>query len=126
GDRPGDNLYTDSLLGVDLDTGEMKWHFQFTPHDVWDWDGQEPPLLLDVEVDGRMRKVVMQANRNGFYYMLDRTTGEFLRATPFVDKLNWASGVDKNGRPILVEGKAPSPQGSFVCPTVWGGANWMS
>ncbi|MDA1235146.1 MAG: PQQ-binding-like beta-propeller repeat protein [Acidobacteria bacterium] len=126
GDRPGDNLYTDSLLGVDLDTGEMKWNFQFTPHDVWDWDGQEPPLLLDVEVDGRLRKVVMQANRNGFYYMLDRTTGEFLRATPFVDKLNWATGVDKTGRPILVDGKAPSPQGSYVCPTVWGAANWMS
>lgn len=126
GDRPGDNLYTDSLIGVDLDTGEMKWHYQFTPHDVWDWDGQEPPLLLDFEVDGAMRKVVVQANRNGFYYMLDRTTGEFLRATPFVDKLNWATGIGKDGRPMLVDGKAPSPEGSFVCPTVWGAANWMS
>lgn len=126
GDRPGDNLYTDSLIAVDLETGEMQWYFQFTPHDVWDWDGQEPPLLLDLEIDGKERKVVVQANRNGFYYVLDRTTGEFLRGTPFVDKLTWASGLDENGRPILIEGMAPSAEGTLVCPTVWGAANWMA
>ncbi|MEZ5392035.1 MAG: PQQ-binding-like beta-propeller repeat protein [Bryobacterales bacterium] len=95
GDRPGDNLYTDCLIAVDLDTGEMKWYFQFTPHDVWDWDAQEPPLLLDLTIKGKKRKVVVQANRNGFYYILDRKTGEFLHASPFVDKLTWAKGIDE-------------------------------
>ncbi|MBI1357312.1 MAG: PQQ-dependent dehydrogenase, methanol/ethanol family [Acidobacteria bacterium] len=126
GDRPGDNLYSDSVIGVDLDSGEMKWHFQFTPHDVWDWDGQEPPVLLDLEIQGKKRKVVVQANRNGFYYILDRTTGEFLHASPFVDKLTWAKGIDKNGRPILNEGQIPTPEGVEACPTVRGAANWMS
>ena len=126
GDRPGDNLYSDSLIAVDLATGEMQWHFQFTPHDVWDWDAQEPPLLLELEIDGQMRKVVVQANRNGFYYVLDRTTGTFIRGTAFVDKLTWASGIDENGRPILVDAMAPSAAGKLVCPTVWGAANWMA
>jgi alcohol dehydrogenase (cytochrome c) len=126
GDRPGDNLYTDCLIAVDLDTGEMKWYFQFTPHDVWDWDAQEPPLLLDLDVKGQKRKVVVQANRNGFYYILDRKTGEFLHASPFVDKLTWASGVDAKGRPILVPGMEPNAVGVEVCPTVRGAANWMS
>lgn len=126
GDRPGDNLYSDSVIAVDLETGEMKWYFQFTPHDVWDWDAQEPPVLLELELDGRKRKVVVQANRNGFYYILDRKTGEFLHASPFVDKLTWASGIDENGRPILVPGMEPSFEGKEVCPTVRGAANWMS
>ena len=126
GDRPGDKLYTDSLIAVDLATGELKWYFQFTPHDVWDWDGQEPPLLLDLSIDGKRRKVVVQANRNGFYYVLDRKTGEFIRGNAFVDKLTWASGLDENGRPILIEGMEPSPEGKVVCPTVWGAANWMA
>ncbi len=126
GDRPGDNLYSDSVIAVDLDSGEMKWYFQFTPHDVWDWDAQEPPVLLELELDGKMRKVVVQANRNGFYYILDRKTGEFLHASPFVDKLTWASGIDEDGRPILVPGMEPNAQGVEVCPTVRGAANWMS
>lgn len=126
GDRPGDNLYSDSLIAVDLDSGAMKWHFQFTPHDVWDWDGQEPPVILDLEIDGKMRKVVVQANRNGFYYILDRLTGEFLHASPFVEKLTWATGIDETGRPILVPGQAPTPEGVEACPTVRGAANWMS
>jgi len=126
GDRPGDNLYSDSLIAVDLDSGEMKWHFQFTPHDVWDWDGQEPPVMLDLEIDGKMRKVVVQANRNGFYYILDRVTGEFLHASPFVDKLTWASGIDENGRPMVLPGQTPTPEGVETCPTVRGAANWMS
>ena len=126
GDRPGDNLYSDSLIAVDLQTGEMKWYFQFTPHDVWDWDGQEPPLLLELEIDGRKRKVIVQANRNGFYYVLDRLTGEFIRGNAFVDKLTWASGLDPNGRPIKIPGMEPSPDGNLVCPTMWGAANWMA
>jgi len=126
GDRPGDNLYSDSVLAIDLDSGEMQWYFQFTPHDVWDWDAQEAPLLLEVEFEGEKRKVVAQANRNGFYYLLDRKTGKFLMATPFVDKLTWATGIDESGRPILVPGMEPKPEGQLTCPTVRGAANWMS
>ena len=126
GDRPGDNLYSDSLIAVDGDSGEMKWYFQFTPHDVWDWDAQEFPVLLDLPYQGEDRKLVVQANRNGFYYVLDRVSGEFLHANPFIDQLTWASGVDKNGRPILVDGQAPQPGGVEVCPTVRGASNYMS
>ena len=126
GDRPGDNLYSDSLVALDGDTGEMKWYFQFTPHDVWDWDAQQFSVLLDLPYKGQPRKLVVQANRNGFYYVLDRVSGEFLHANAFVDKLTWASGVDKNGRPILVEGTDPQPGGVEVCPTVRGASNFMS
>ncbi len=126
GDRPGDNLYTDSVIAVDLATGEMKWHFQFTPHDVWDWDGQEPLLLLDLTIAGQKRKTVVQANRNGFYYVVDRLTGKFIRGNAFVDKLTWAKGLDDSGRPMVIDGMSPAPEGRLVCPTVWGAANWMA
>ncbi len=123
--RPGDNLYTCSLLALDLDTGEMKWHFQFTPHDTHDWDAQSWPVLVDIEWQGRMRKVVLHANRNGFFYMLDRATGEFLRATKLIDNVTWASGIDDSGRPVLIEGKDPTTEGNWVCPSVKGATNWM-
>jgi alcohol dehydrogenase (cytochrome c) len=123
--RPGDNLYTCSLLALDLDTGEMKWHFQFTPHDTHDWDAQSWPVLVDVEWQGQPRKVVLHANRNGFFYMLDRTTGEFLRATKLIDNVTWASGIDANGRPIHIEGQDPTTEGNWVCPSVKGATNWM-
>jgi alcohol dehydrogenase (cytochrome c) len=123
--RPGDNLYTCSLIALDLNTGEMKWHFQFTPHDTHDWDAQSWPVLLDMQWQGRMRKLVLHANRNGFFYVLDRTTGEFLRATKLIDKVTWASGIDAKGRPILVEGQDPTPEPIWVCPSVKGGTNWM-
>jgi alcohol dehydrogenase (cytochrome c) len=126
GDRPGDNLYSDSLVALDLDTGKMKWYFQFTPHDVWDWDAQAWPVLLDMEFGGRVRKVVIHANRNGYFYVLDRVTGEFLRATPYAEKLTWAKGVDAKGRPILVPGMEPTPNGKVVCPSIRGTSNWMS
>ncbi len=126
GDRPGDNLYSDSLIALDADTGELKWYFQFTPHDVWDWDAQEFPVLLDLPYKGKDRKLVVQANRNGFYYVLDRVSGEFLHANAFIDRLTWASGVDENGRPILVSGMDPQPGGVEVCPTVRGASNFMS
>ncbi|MEO7652549.1 MAG: PQQ-binding-like beta-propeller repeat protein [Bryobacteraceae bacterium] len=126
GDRAGDNLYTCSLLALDADTGKMKWYFQFTPHDTHDWDAQAWPVLLDLPVNGKPRKLVMHANRNGFYYMLDRVTGEFLRATKLVDKLDWASGVDAKGRPVLLPGKDPTPNGNRACPGVRGATNWMS
>ena len=126
GDRKGDNLWSCSLLALDFDTGKRKWAFQFTPHDTHDWDAQSWPVLIDVEHQGKMRKVVMHPNRNGFLYMLDRMTGEYLRATKMVDKLDWASGIDAKGRPILVPGKDPTPQGTYVCPGVRGAANWMA
>ena len=126
GRRMGDNLYSDSVLALDADTGEMKWYFQFTPHDVWDWDANETPVLVDLEFKGRLRKLILQANRNGFFYVLDRVTGEFLLATPFVEKLTWATGVDKTGRPIFIPGMEPTPGGIKVCPSVRGASNWMS
>ncbi len=126
GDRDGDNLYSCGLIAVDADTGKMKWFFQFTPHDVHDWDGQGWPVLVEVPLNGRARKIVMHANRNGFYYVLDRATGEFLRATKYVDLLDWALGVDAKGRPMRVPGKLPTPNGNRVCPSVRGASNWMA
>ena len=126
GDRKGDNLYSDSVLALDPDTGKMKWYFQFTPHDVWDWDAQAWPVLIDTIWQGKPLKALLHANRNGFFYMLDRTTGEFLRANPYVDKLTWAKGVDAKGRPVEVKGKEPTPGGNVVCPGVRGASNWMS
>ena len=123
--RPGDNLYTCSLLALDLDTGKMKWHFQFTPHDSHDWDAQSWPVLLDTEIMGKPRKAVLHANRNGFFYALDRVTGEFLRATQLIDKVTWAKGIDDKGRPIHLPNSDPTPQGNWVCPSVKGATNWM-
>ena len=123
--RSGDNLYTCSLVALDLETGKWKWHFQFTPHDTHDWDAQSWPVLIDMEFRGKMRKVVLHANRNGFFYVLDRTTGEFLRATKLIDKVTWASGIDDKGAPILIPGMDPSPDGKWVCPSVKGATNWM-
>ena len=126
GDREGTNLYSDSLIAVDADTGKLKWYFQFTPHDTHDWDAQSWPVLIDMVHEGKPRKVVLHPNRNGFLYLLDRVTGEFLRATPFVDKLDWASGIDAKGKPVVVPGKDPTPGGTRACPSVRGAANWMS
>jgi alcohol dehydrogenase (cytochrome c) len=123
--RKGDNLYTCSLVALDLDTGKLKWHFQFTPHDTHDWDAQSWPVLIDMEWNGKMRKVVLHANRNGFFYVLDRTTGEFLKATQLIDKVTWARGIDDKGRPIPIPGKDPTPEGNWVCPSVKGATNWM-
>ncbi len=123
--RKGDNLYTCSLIALDLDTGKMKWYFQFTPHDTHDWDAQSWPVLIDTEIMGRPRKVVLHANRNGFFYVLDRVTGEFLRGTQLIDKVTWAKGLDDKGRPILIPGQDPTPEGNWVCPSVKGATNWM-
>jgi alcohol dehydrogenase (cytochrome c) len=94
GARPGDDLYTDCVLALDPDTGKLKWHFQFTPHDLYDYDATETLVLLDAVLDGEPRKLLVQANRNGFIYTLDRTNGKFVSATQFVEKLNWAKGID--------------------------------
>jgi alcohol dehydrogenase (cytochrome c) len=123
--REGNNLYANSLLAIEPDTGRLKWHFQFTPHDVHDWDSNHVPVLADASVRGRERKVVAMANRNSFYYLLDRATGEFLTGTPYAQQ-TWAAGLDDRGRPILLPGKAPSAEGTMVYPGLHGGTNWFS
>jgi alcohol dehydrogenase (cytochrome c) len=124
-ERPGDNLYTCSLLALNPNDGSIKWHFQFTPHDVHDWDSVEIPVLFDDTIGGRIRKLVAMANRNGFYYVLDRQSGEFLRGTPYV-KQTWADGLDSKGKPILLQDAGPSREGKLLYPDITGGANWFS
>jgi alcohol dehydrogenase (cytochrome c) len=123
--RPGDDLYTACVLALDPDTGKLKWHFQFTPHDLYDFDATETPVLVDASYKGQLRKLLVQANRNGFLYVLDRTNGTFLSAVPFVKKLNWATSIDANGRPVLT-GRIPSTEGTEVCPSMIGATNWFS
>jgi alcohol dehydrogenase (cytochrome c) len=124
--RKGDNLYTECVVALDMTTGKMKWFFQFTPHDTMDWDAVEIPILVDAVYQGKMRKLMAHADRNGFYYLLDRATGEFLQGAPFVTHLNWASGLTAQGRPIRIPGVEPSLHGTKVCPTAIGATNWMS
>jgi alcohol dehydrogenase (cytochrome c) len=126
GARPGDNLYTDCVIALDPNTGKRKWHFQFTPHDTHDWDAQEFPVVIDTAFQGRPRKLLVQANRNGFFYVLDREDGRMLLAKPFVKKLNWARGILSSGRPDVVAALDPTPEGNLVCPGVIGGTNWFS
>jgi alcohol dehydrogenase (cytochrome c) len=123
--RPGDDLYTACVLAIDANTGKLKWYFQFTPHDVYDYDANETPVLVDEDDKGAVRRLLLQANRNGFFYVLDRTNGKFLRATPFVEKLNWATGIDASGRPLL-SGRVPTQEGTKICPGVVGATNWFS
>jgi PQQ-dependent dehydrogenase (methanol/ethanol family) len=115
-DRGGDNLYTDSILALNPNNGALKWHFQFTPHDLRDRDATEPPVLVDTVYHGKPRKLLLHADRNGFFYVLDRTTGELLLAKPFLRRVDWASGIDANGRPQVID-----PGG---CPD--DAANWSS
>jgi len=119
GQRPGDNLYSDSVVALDADTGELKWHFQFTPNDGYDYDSVQVPVLVDRDWNGKPEKLMLWANRNGYFYVLDRVTGEFLLGKPFV-KVNWASGLDANGRPI----QTPQPDGMPTWPGNQGGTNW--
>ena len=123
--RGGDNLYSDCLIAVDADSGKLKWYFQFTPHDVHDWDATEVPILVDGEVRGKKRKMVVFANRNAFYYVLDRTSGEFLAGKAYA-KQTWAKGLDDSGRPVVLEGTSPSLAGTKVWPSVSGSNNWYS
>lgn len=126
GDRPGDNLYSDCILALDADSGKLKWYFQFTPHDTHDWDANETPVLFDAAVGGQARKLLLQADRNGFYYVLDRTNGKFLTGRPFIKELNWATGLDDSGRPVLAPQMDPTTGGTRVCPTVHGATNWWA
>ncbi|MEZ5400854.1 MAG: PQQ-dependent dehydrogenase, methanol/ethanol family [Bryobacteraceae bacterium] len=123
--RKGDNLFSASVVALDADTGERKWHFQFTPHDEHDWDATQVMMLLDKPIRGRDRRVLATANRNGFYYVLDRATGEFLHAKAYV-KQTWAEGLDDRGRPMRRPGTLPTPEGTHVYPQVAGGTNWNS
>jgi len=122
-DRQGDNLFTCSLVALDADTGKLKWYFQFTPHDVHDWDAVADPVLIDLTVHGRKVKGVVQADRNGFYYVLDRTNGKLLATKPYT-RINWADGIGPDGRPILIPHRDPTEQGTLVCPGLSGGHNW--
>jgi alcohol dehydrogenase (cytochrome c) len=125
GPRPGNDIYTDCVLALDPDTGKLKWYFQFTPHDLFDYDATETAVLIDAVYRGEPRKLLVEANRNGFLYVLDRTNGAFLSAVRFVEKLNWAQGIDENGRPIRTV-VMPSPNGTRVCPGFGGATNWYA
>jgi len=125
-ERKGDNLFTDSVVALDPKTGSLKWHYQFTPHDLHDWDATETPMLVDAVFRGAPRKLLLQGNRNGFFYVLDRTNGKFLAATPFVNKLTWAKKIGADGRPVLGEGWLPTEEGTEICPSMEGASNWMS
>ncbi len=125
-ERKGDNLYSSSILALDPDTGRLRWHFQFTPHDLHDWDANQPPVLVDVVFRGRPRKLLVTANRNGYFYVLDRLTGEMLRAEPFVKNITWATGIRADGRPVLSASYENSVEGTQTCPAVSGAANWPS
>ncbi len=125
-EREGDNLYSCSILALDPKTGKLKWHYQFTPHDVWDWDATEPPVLVDAGWEGQPRKLLLQANRNGFFYVLDRVNGKLLLAKPFVKKLTWARGIGPDGRPQRNPNQEPTSEGTRVCPAKEGAANWFS
>ncbi len=124
--RLGDNLYTNCVVALDVRTGKLRWHYQFTPHDLHDWDATEPLVLVDAPFQGRERKLLLQANRSGFFYVLDRVTGEFLLGKPFVKRLTWASGIGADGRPQLTEGNKPTRAGTRTCPAVRGATNWYS
>ena len=119
--RPGDNLYTDSVVAIDADTGQLKWHFQFTPNDTYDYDAVQIAVLADITWLGKPLRALMWANRNGFFYVLDRATGRFLSGVPFV-KVNWASHLDERGRPV----QTPQPPGEPTWPGNQGGTNWYS
>ena len=123
--RPGDNLYTDSVVALDADTGKLKWHYQFSPHDEFDYDSVEIPVLADVEWQGKPLKAMYWANRNGLFYVIDRATGKFLSGKPFVE-VNWMNGFDEKGRPMRVPGKVPRTEGTLIYPGNQGGTNWYS
>jgi alcohol dehydrogenase (cytochrome c) len=123
--RKGDNLYSCSVLALDADTGKLKWHFQFSPHNEFDWDSTQVPVLADIPFQGSTRKVMLWANRSGMFYVLDRTNGKFLLGKPFA-KVNWATGFDEKGRPIRVPGIEPTKEGTLVYPGNQGATNWYS
>jgi alcohol dehydrogenase (cytochrome c) len=125
-DRQGDNLYANSLLALERRTGRLKWYYQFTPHDLWDWDATQTSVLVDADWQGRARKLLLHASRNGFFYVFDRADGTLLLAKPFVRNLTWATGIGADGKPIRASGQEPSTAGTKVCPSQDGATNWFS
>ena len=123
-ERLGDNLYSNSVLALRPGTGELVWHFQYTPHDEHDWDAVQTPVLADMDWNGEPRNLLIHANRNGFFYVLDRVDGQLLLAEPFIRKLTWAERIGSDGRPVLVPGTRPTPGGNLVCPGLQGATNW--
>jgi alcohol dehydrogenase (cytochrome c) len=124
-DRPGDNLYSNAVVALDADTGKLKWHFQFTPHDLHDWDSCQVPVLFDRMVDGQTRKMMSFTNRNGFHFALDRTNGKFVAGEAYA-KQTWAKGLDESGRPIVLPNTDPTPEGNLVYPGLGGNSNWAA
>ena len=122
--RKGDNLYTCSIVAVNPDTGKLAWYYQVSPHDVHDWDAVETPVLIDGVIDGRPRKLLAQASRNGYYFLLDRTNGQHLLTRPFIDTLNWATGLNAKGQPVPNPAKYPTVDGVLVSPSSNGATNW--
>ncbi len=124
--RQGDNLYSDCILALDRKTGKLKWHYQFTPHDLWDWDATETSIVVDAPWKGRERKLLLHADRNGFFYVFDRSNGALLLAKKFVRNLTWASGIGADGRPVKLPNQIPTLAGTKVCPSQDGATNWFS
>ncbi len=125
-ERGGRNLYTNSVIALDAKTGKFKWHFQFTPYDTHDWDATQPLVLVDANWQGKPRKLLLSAQRSGIFYVLDRSNGKFLLAKPFVKKMTWAKGFEKDGTPILAAGNTPTVDGTKTCPGVRGATNWYA
>ncbi|MEP6715685.1 MAG: PQQ-binding-like beta-propeller repeat protein [Terriglobia bacterium] len=125
-DREGDDLYSDCILALDAKTGKLKWHYQTTPHDLWDWDTTETPLVINANWQGQPRKLLVQGNRNGFFYVFDRVTGKLLLGKQFIKELTWAAGIGPDGRPIMKPDQKPSEKGTRVCPSQDGATNWYS
>ncbi len=123
--RPGDNLYTCSIVALNPDTGKLVWYFQASPHDVHDWDAVQTPVIVDADFHGQPRKLLLQASRNGYFFVLDRTNGKALLSVPFED-INWSKGVGSNGQPVGNPEKYPNPAGSLVEPDAIGATNWMA
>src|SRR5256884_370094 len=124
--RKGDNLYSDCILALERKTGHLKWYYQFTPHDLWDWDATETPVLVDAPWQGQTRKLMLQANRNGFFYIFDRRDGTLLLSKPFAKNLTWASAIGPDGRPVKLPNQEPTAEGTKVCPSQDGATNWFS
>jgi alcohol dehydrogenase (cytochrome c) len=121
--RAGDNLYTCTIVALDVETGKLAWHYQVSPHDTHDWDAVQTPVLVDGDFGGKPRRLLIQASRNGYFFVLDRATGEHLLTRPFAD-VNWAKGLDAQGRPIADPAKEPQPDGTLVNPSSGGATNW--
>ena len=123
--RMGSNLWTCSIVALNPDTGKLVWYFQTSPHDTHDWDAVQTPVLIDGTIDGKPRKLLAQANRNGYYFLLDRTNGKNLLSKPYID-INWSSGLNQKGEPVPALDKEPKTDGTLVIPSASGGTNWQA